>query len=75
MAHKFVILRKAQLETYADYSLIPKDLDHVIEFLPDIPPPPHTHEQHKEIDGWMDKFKKLLELEEKNGRNSGSSVS
>lgn len=72
MSHKFVILRKGQLETYTDYSLIPDDLNHVIEFLPDIPPPPHTHEQHVEIDGWMDKFKRLLELEEKNGVSNAS---
>jgi hypothetical protein len=75
MNHKFVILRKGKLETFTDYNLIPKDLDHVIEFSPHVPPPPHTHEQHEEIDGWMDKFKKLLEIEEKNGCNSSSPTS
>lgn len=75
MAHKFVILRKGVLETYSKYEDIPLDLDHVIEFNPVIPQPPHTEEQHEEIESWFTKFKTLLEIEKTNGRNSSSSVS
>jgi hypothetical protein len=61
--HRFVILRNGQEEVYTEYELIPKDFDHVIEFLPEIPPGPHTQEQHDEIDSWDDKLQKLMEIE------------
>ena len=63
MAHEFVIKRNGVLETYTDYDAIPKDFDHVIKFLPEIPPPPHTHEQHEEIDQWPARLQKLMEIE------------
>lgn len=37
--------------------------DLVIEFLPEIPPGPHTHEQHEEIESWVWKFDALMERE------------
>ena len=70
MAHEFVIIRKGIQETYTKYDDIPLDLDHVIKFLPEIPPPPHTHEQHKEIDSWTDKLQRLIVIENQNARNS-----
>ena len=42
---------------------IPDDLDHVIEFLPEIPPGPHTSEEHDEIEQWHNQFLKLMEIE------------
>jgi hypothetical protein len=69
MAHEFVILRKGVLETYDKYEDIPKDFDHVIKFLPEIPDGPHTHEQHEEIDLWNEKLKLLLE-KERNARSN-----
>jgi hypothetical protein len=51
------------LEVYDRYEDIPDDLDHVIEFLPEIPPEPHTHQQHEEIETWPDLFLKLMEIE------------
>lgn len=66
MAHEFVILRKGVLETYTNYEDIPSKFDHVIKFIPEIPPAPHTHEQHEEIDSWGEKFKRLLEIEKNN---------
>lgn len=70
MAHEFVILRNGKQETYSNYDDIPLDFNHVIKFLPEVPPPPHTHEQHEEIDAWMEKFKRLLEIEKINATNS-----
>ena len=56
------------LAEYDLYEDIPDDLDHVIEFLPEIPPGPHTQEQHKEIDSWNDKFLRLMEIERARSR-------
>jgi hypothetical protein len=51
------------LEVYDRYVDIPDDLDHVIEFLPEIPPEPHTLQQHEEIETWPDLFLRLMEIE------------
>ena len=65
MAHEFVIIRRGVQETYTNYDDIPLDLDHVIKFLPEIPPGPHTHEQHEEIHAWEEKFKRVMDIERK----------
>lgn len=51
------------LAEYDLYENIPDDFDHVIEFVPEIPPEPHTPEQHEEIDSWNDRFLRLMEIE------------
>jgi hypothetical protein len=61
MGHRFVIMRGDKIEVYDCYDDIPDDLDHVIEFLPEIPPEPHTAQQHKEIDAWPGLFNTLME--------------
>ena len=61
MGHRFVIMRNDVIEVYDRYEDIPNDLDHVIEFLPEIPPEPHTEQQHEEIETWPDLFLKLME--------------
>lgn len=63
MAHRFVILIDNVLHTYDQYEQIPDQFDHVIEFSPEIPPEPHSHEQHEEIDSWLSKFQQLMEIE------------
>ena len=63
MGHRFVIMLNNRLVEYDRYEDIPDDFDHVIEFLPEIPPEPHTHEQHEEIDSWHDKFLRLMRIE------------
>ena len=63
MGHRFVILRNGVLETYHKYEDIPESFDNVIEFLPDIPEGPHTHDEHEEIDSWNDKLKELMKRE------------
>jgi len=35
----------------------------VIEFAPEIPPSPHTDQDHEEIDQWHSKFERLMEIE------------
>lgn len=63
MAHEFVIIRNGVLETYTDYDDIPLDFEHVIKFIPEVPEPPHTDEQHEEIESWNEKFQALMEIE------------
>jgi hypothetical protein len=65
MNHKFVILKDGVLETYNKYEDIPESFDNVIQFLPEIPAGPHTHEQHEEIETWNNKLKELLKRETK----------
>lgn len=65
MAHKFVILNNGILETYTKYEDIPLQFDNLIEFIPELPDGPHTHEQHEEIDAWNDKLKELMKRETK----------
>lgn len=60
MANEFVVLIKGELKTYERFEDIPQVIDNVIKFIPDVPNPPHTHEQHEEIDAWQDKFKELM---------------
>jgi hypothetical protein len=60
MAHEFIIIRNGILETYTEYDEIPNDFDTVIKFKPDVPAPPHTHDQHEEIDQWPTKLAELM---------------
>lgn len=69
MPHEFVIKRNGVLETYTNYDDIPLDFDHVIKFHVDVPPEPHTHEQHEEIDSWNEKLQRLMEIEKNASRN------
>jgi len=68
MTHEFVILLNGELLTYTKYEDIPEKFDNVIRFIPKIPEPPHTNEQHVEIDSWNDKLQELMKRET-NGRN------
>lgn len=61
-------MRGTTVAEYDLYENIPDDFDHVIEFLPEIPPEPHTPEQHEEIDSWNDKFLRLMEIEHARSR-------
>ena len=63
MGHRFVIMKGTELFVYDQYKDIPDDLDHVIEFLPEISPGPHTSEEHDEIEQWHSRFLKLMEIE------------
>ena len=63
MPHLFVVRKGDEVFTYEQYEDIPEDFDHLIEFRPEIPPPPHTPEEHDEIDSWLSKFERLMEIE------------
>jgi hypothetical protein len=63
MKHEFVILRNGKLETYTRFEDIPKKFDNVIKFNPYMPPPPHTAEDHAEIESWIPRFRELMNRE------------
>ena len=52
-----------QLHEYTRYEDIPGVFDHVIEFLPEIPPGPHTDAEHEEIEQWNDRLQQLMRIE------------
>ena len=68
MGHRFVIMKDDQLSEYTEYEQIPDWFDHVIEFAPEIPPGPHTDQQHEEIEQWQTKFERLMEIEHASSR-------
>jgi hypothetical protein len=49
---------------FTDFKDIPEDLSEfasVIKFLPDVPPPPHTLEEHEILYTWNQKFKVIID--------------
>jgi hypothetical protein len=63
MAHRFVVMIDGALHQFDQYEKIPDQFDHVIEFCPEIPPEPHSDAQHQEIDSWVPRFNRLMEIE------------
>ena len=64
MVHRFTFIDKNDnLITVDNVDLIPRDFKNIIEFIPEVPPPPHTHEQHEEIDKWNIIFQELMQIE------------
>jgi hypothetical protein len=61
--NNFTILLGDDLMIYNKFEDIPEEITAVISFLPDIPPPPHTEEQHEEIDTWMKRFREVMRRE------------
>ena len=58
---EFQFIVNGELKTYTKYEDIPEEWDHMIKFVFDIPPEPHTEEEHEEIEEWNNRFKKLME--------------
>lgn len=63
MSHEFVVLIGKELKTYTRYEDIPEEFDNVIKFMPEVPEPPHTQEQHEEVESWNKKLQILMEKE------------
>ena len=63
MPHRFLVRVGKQLLEFHRYEDIPDQIDQVIEFRPEIPPGPHTEQQHAEIESWVPKFERLMEKE------------
>jgi hypothetical protein len=56
----FVILNNGVLETYNKFENIPQSFDDVIKFEPKAPPPPHTEEEHEEMETYSSKLDELM---------------
>lgn len=69
MPHRFVVRIAGELRTYDRFERIPEDIEHVIEFLPEVPPPPHTDAQHEEIASWNDRLQELMRRERRASRD------
>ena len=65
MAHKFVVRINESFLEFSNYDDIPQEFDNLIRFEPEIPPEPHTEEEHEEIEKWNDKLKILMKRETK----------
>ena len=65
---EFVFRKGTELITFTKWEDVPSDLDfdHVIKFIPDVPPPPRTEKQHEEMDQWDGRLQKLMERERAN---------
>lgn len=61
--HEFVFKVNGKLVTVGSWEDIPTEFDHVIKFAPTVPEPPHTQEQHEEIDKWNSRLQSLMEKE------------
>jgi hypothetical protein len=57
---RFVFRVGGVIRAYGDWRLCPAVFDELITFAPDIPPPPHTPEQHDEIAVWENRLAELL---------------
>jgi len=63
MGHRFTVYCNNQLLTVDQFDLIPSEFDFLIEFLPEIPPEPHSDQQHQEIHLWEERFQNTLKRE------------
>ena len=63
MEGKFVVKINNKLHIYTQYDEIPNEIGAVISFEPNYPSPPHTEEQHHEIEQWNNKLQELLKRE------------
>ncbi len=63
MRGKFVIKIGSELVTYNNYDDIPTKFDHVISFEPDAPKPPHSEEDHEEMEPYNAKLQELRRRE------------
>ena len=60
---EFQFIVNGELITYDKFEDIPEDFEHVIKFLPDVIPEPHTEEEHAEMAQWNTRLQKLMEKE------------
>ena len=60
---EFQIIVDGELVLYNKYEDIPEEFDHVIRFIPDIPPEPHTEDDHDEMALWNTRLQELMEKE------------
>ena len=60
---EFQFIVNGELVTYDSWENIPEEFEHVIKFISDIPPEPHTEDEHAEIEIWNTRLQQLMEKE------------
>ena len=60
---EFVFKVNGELVSFDKYEDIPEKFEHVIKFIPDVPPEPHTEEEHAEMALWNTRLQELMEKE------------
>ena len=63
MKGEFIIKVGSALVTYDDYDDIPIEFDNLISFKPDAPEPPHSEEDHKEMETYNTKLQEIMRRE------------
>ena len=63
MPHLFLVRDGMEYLKFTKYEDIIESFDNVIRFEPEIPPEPHTEEQHEEIQKWPGRLKELMKRE------------
>lgn len=56
------LLKNNEIGTYTNFKDVPKssEIKEIIKFLPEIPPAPHSIQQHEEIHLWQKTFERLM---------------
>ena len=65
MIGEYIVKIGNKLFDYTNVDDIPEKFDHLIKFLPTLPPEPHSQEDHDYINTFPDKFKQVFEREQK----------
>ena len=60
---EFQFIVDGELVAFDKYEDIPEDFEHVIRFIPDVIPEPHTEEEHEEMAQWNIRLQELMEKE------------
>ena len=60
---EFQFIINGELVTFDNHEDIPEEFEHVIKFIPDVIPEPHTEEEHEEMAQWNTRLQKLMEKE------------
>lgn len=60
---RFDLIVGGMLRSYQRWEDLPAVFDHVVRFEPDIPPAPHSDEQHAEAAMWNARLQQLMEME------------
>ena len=60
---EFQFIVDGELVAFDKYEDIPKEFEHVIRFIPDVLPEPHTEEDHEEMALWNTRLQELMEIE------------
>jgi len=60
MKGEFIIKQGSELITYDDFNEIPMKFDNLISFKPDAPEPPHSEQDHQEMENYNAKLQELM---------------